>query len=353
MRACDYSYLHQEKENILNTIADLDTSNDEHIQLLDRIFKLLNFPKVGNRIEAGFAVTMAEDYFTHQTKQEHIKAMLDIIGNLDVSCASMNSFLDRLEAGGVINIAELAKPINSLHAIFDNDPTALSAFTALKSYGVGKMQKGPGEFALALLSSSIKLAEGEGDLEVDGVGKVELKVAQEACGGRLGQVGPSRESQMHTLAQYAHHIPEIYNKVTTSKGGSIGLNPFVEMLNQALPVDSEDHIAIRVDMMTALLTPVFGTYAAGIVESFKQDDPKKIVEAYVINNFEWYKNNDDFDAFIILSLGRNKTAMGRTGQDIVDLYNAGHTTGFGISIIPTKAGLREYFTQISLSAKPL
>ena len=36
-------------------------------------------------------------------------------------------------------------------------------------------QKGPGEYALACLTNKIRLAAGEGDLDIDGIGKVELK----------------------------------------------------------------------------------------------------------------------------------------------------------------------------------
>ena len=67
-------------------------------------------------------------------------------------------------------------------------------------------------------------------------------------------------------------------------------------------------------------------------------------------NFEWYKNRDNFDAYLCISFTRQKTAMGTTGKDIVNLRKAGHITGFGISAIPTKAGPREQFAQISLSA---
>jgi len=42
--------------------------------------------------------------------------------------------------------------------------------------------------------------------------------------------------------------------------------------------------------------------------------------------------------------------MGTTGKDIVSLRKAGQITGFGISVIPTKAGPREQFAQISMSA---
>ena len=60
---------------------------------------------------------------------------------------------------------------------------------ALKNYGTGKKQKGLGEYALACLTNKIRLAAGEGDLDIDGIGKVELKAAVFSTGGRIGYGG--------------------------------------------------------------------------------------------------------------------------------------------------------------------
>ena len=56
-------------------------------------------------------------------------------------------------------------------------------------------QKGPGEYGLARLSNKIRLASGEGDLEIEGIGKVELKAATSSTGGRIGYGGGSPKAK--------------------------------------------------------------------------------------------------------------------------------------------------------------
>ena len=58
-------------------------------------------------------------------------------------------------------------------------------------------KKVPGEFVLVMMSNKIKPAQGEGDTEIDGIGKVEVQalMGSKGSGGRLGHGGPaSRES---------------------------------------------------------------------------------------------------------------------------------------------------------------
>ena len=168
--------------------------------MLDSIWKLLNSSDFNSKIESAFATTTADEYMNPQTLEVHRRNVAEIISRLDSDYTAMNSFLKKLEGGGAINISELAKPVNSFNAVFEGDPVAIKAFHALKGYGVGEKQKGPGEFALAMLSNKIRLAQGEGDTEIDGIGKVEVKAAMgsKGSGGRLGHGGASQENQMNT-----------------------------------------------------------------------------------------------------------------------------------------------------------
>ena len=90
--------------------------------------------------------------------------------------------------------------------------------------------------------------------------------------------------------------------------------------------------------------------ANSIADKFAQESADAVIEEYVKQNFEWYKNRDKFDAYLLISFTRQKTGLGRTGEDIVNLRKAGQITDFGISIVPTKAGPREQFAQITMSA---
>lgn len=347
----EYSDLSKEKENIIKTISGLDASDENQAKLLDRIYRLLNSETVGTRISSAFETPVSDEKFSQSAKQNHIIQLTKIISDLDADYAAMNKFLDRIEDGTAININELSKNVNSLHAVFNGDPVALKCFNELKMYGVGQLQKGPGEFALALMSPKIRLAAGEGDLEIDGIGKVELKAATGDGGGRLGAGGVSQTVLINTLMKFNDVIPATIERITSAGKGSIGLVPFVLLLNQELPSDQSQNRQLRQKIATALLKPNFGSYADTMGAAFANEDPQKVMEEYVKANFDWYKNKDDFDAFLIIGIGRGKTMMAKTGDDLVKLYRQKQITGFKISIIGTKSGAaREVFSQITPSA---
>jgi hypothetical protein len=356
MRAIDflreYENIDSAKQEIIQTLAGFDANDEQHAQILDRIWKLLHSENFSGNIENSFKVTTADEVLSAKNLERHRRAVAQIISGLDSDYAAMNNFIKKLETGGVINIDELSKPVSSFNAVFDGDAVALKAFDALKSYGVGENQKGPGEFALAMLSNKIRLAAGAGDTEIQGIGKVEVKAAVggRGQGGRLGHGGASQEQQTRTLLKFQNDIPMLVNSIQSQPGGSIGLRAFVNALNVELPISDSKNSSTREAIAKGLLTPNFGEYANKIAAAFRRDDVENIIETYVKQNFEWYKAQDNFDAYLIISFARQKMGMGRTGEDIIKMRKAGQLTDFAISIIPSKAGPREQFAQISLSA---
>ena len=348
----EYEDLESEKQNIIRTISGLSAEDEQQAALLDRIYKLLNSESITGKINAAFASPMADEYMSDKAKEAHRIEITKIMAGLDSDYGAMNKFLDRLEAGGVINVEQLAKPINSFNAVFGGDPVAISAFNQLKTYGVGQNQKGPGEFALAMLSNKIRLAQGEGDTEIDGIGKVEVKAAvgKSGAGGRLGHGGAQQAAQMNTLNNYGQIIPNTISRITSAGGGSIGIRAFVESLNAELPVSDPKNREKRKEIALKMMKPNFGQFANSIADKFAQENADVVIEEYVKQNFEWYKNRDKFDAYLLISFTRQKTGLGRTGEDIVNLRKSGQITDFGISMVPTKAGPREQFAQITMSA---
>ena len=347
----EYEDLSAEKENIIKTISGLDASNEEQAAMLDRIWKLLNSQNFSSKIDQAFAVTTADEYMQAATLDGHRKNVAEIISRLDSDYGALSGFLKKLEGGGAVNISELAKPVNTFNAIFGGDAVAMKAFDALKGYGVGEKQKGPGEFALAMMSNKIRLAQGEGDTEIDGIGKVEVKAAMgsKGSGGRLGHGGPSQENQLKVLEKYEERIPNMLAGIRAKAGGTIGIGPFINGLNAELPAGQGDNSAVRQQIVTELLTPTFGNFANNIAKAFQGEDRTVIENAYVKNNFEWYKARDKFDAYLLVSFTYGKTGMGRTGDDIIKMKEAGHLGSFAISIIPSKAAPREVFAQISVN----
>ena len=354
----EYEDLGQEKANIIKTISGLDAGDENQAALLDRIWKLLNSETFGNNITNAFVATTQDEYMQAATLDGHRKNVAEIISRLDSDYGALNGFLKKLEGGGAVNIAELSKPVNTFNSVFEGDAVAIKAFDALKGYGVGEKQKGPGEFALAMMSNKIRLAQGEGDTEIDGIGKVEVKAAMGAkgSGGRLGHGGPNAEAQMKTIMQYEQVIPNMVAGIKAKAGGTISLGVFCDQMDAELPVGGQNAMGqnnkVRFDIASKLWKPIFGAGGDAIARVFSSTEGRQATEEeYVKQNFEWYKARDNFDAYLLISFTFGKTAMGKAGDDIIKIRQAGMLGQFAISVVPSKAAPREVFAQISLNNK--
>jgi hypothetical protein len=261
----------------------------------------------------------------------------------------MSALLKRLEGGGVVDITSLSKPLNTFSAVF-GDEAGGAAFRKLAAYGVGKKQKGPGEYGLACLSNKIRLAQGEGDLEIDGIGKVELKAAMSSSGGRIGYGGGSQKAKRAVLQKYEEKIPSVIGAIG-QKGGSLGLGPFMAALNQDLPTNVPENQKVRKALMLDLLQMDMENYAASVADKIATtEDTAQVELAYLAANFEWYKNRDDFDALLLMSIPNQKTAMLKNAADLQAFRTGGHAGGLSISVIPTQAGAgREQWAQLTLN----
>ena len=92
---------------------------------------------------------------------------------LDYDILTISSKFVSLSEGRFVKLSDIS--VSSFADVFKGDAVAINAFTELKNYGTGKTQKGPGEYALAMLSDKIRLASGKGDTYIKGIGNVEIK----------------------------------------------------------------------------------------------------------------------------------------------------------------------------------
>ena len=341
----EYEDLSQEKQNIITAIAGLDVNDPKQATLLDRVYQLLNTETIDTKISSAFTTTMQDEVMSDKVKEQHKIQLAKIILHLDSDYSAMNTFLGKMEKGGVIDITALGQRTNSFNKILGGDPVAISAFHALSTYGVGQKQKGPGEFALAMLSNRISLAETQGDIMVAGK-KVEVKVEKSSGGGRLGYGGSQNSHQMGILNQFAEAIPNLIANMKKS----IGLSVFIQGLNVDLPVNVAENKETRVAIASALFEPTFGNYGTAMAQAFKQEDATTIINEYVKQNFDWYKAQDPFEAILMVNFPRQKTAWVNSANDIINLRQTGQLTGFAISVVPSKARPSEQFAQLSMSA---
>ena len=345
----EYKDIGAEKDNIIKTISGLDASNEQHADLLDRIYKLINSEDIGRTLDKAFSYPLMDEPFSDKQKEKVIQDITRIISTLDSDYGTMSKFIERLEkTGTVVDIEELDKPLNTFSNVFGDD-ISTKAFRALTSYGVGVNQKGPGEYGLACLSNKIKLASGEGDLEIEGIGKVELKAATSSTGGRIGYGGGSQKAKQAVIEKYAERIPTVISSIG-GVGGSLGFTKFINGLNADLPPTDPNNQKLRRQIAEDLFRMDMEEFALPICDVIAKDASAENIEnAYLRQNFLWYKDRDDFDALLLISIPNQKTAMIKNENDLISFRRSGHAMATSISIIPTQAGAgREQWAQLSL-----
>lgn len=368
----EYKNLEKEKANILKTISGLDAADENDKEILDRIYRLLHSEDMNTTLSAAFATPLSDESMPEKTKEQHRIALTNIIGKLDSDFNAMSTFIDKLEAGGdngVIDIKALDKRVSSFNEVFKSDPVAMSAFIALEQYGTSKKQKGPGEYALAMLSDQIHLSTGTGDTVIKGLGQVEIKTEASSGGGRLGQSGLRRDEQVAIVEQHAEDIPSLFDAV--NQGKSMGPSTFLKYLNVDLPLagrqegqDEDGNVIkgitpanakkIRKGIVLKLLKPVFDEYATPMAAAFAQEDPTIAENEYGKQNFNWYKSKYQWDAFLIINYPLKKFVKIEDGDDLLNLRNERQVIGFGINIIGTSSGAeRETFAQMKLGKAPV
>ena len=345
----EYDDLETEKQGIISAISGLRADNEEDAKLLDRIYKVLNTGQIGQNISNAFAVPLEGEPLSDKEKALVVQDMTSIISQSDNDFKSLSGMTDMLEKGGVVDVGALDSPLTTFSNVFQH-PAAIKVFHALKNYGTGKKQKGPGEYALACLTNKIRLAAGEGDLEMDGIGKVELKSAVSSTGGRIGYGGGSQKAKRSVLDKYAERIPTVMGAIG-GKGGSLGLTKFIPALAQDLPLNDADSKQLREQIVGELLTMDMEEFAQPIIKAFgSTDNVDQIEDEYLKANFAWYKNRDDFDALLLCSFPNEKFAMIKNDSDLIAFRRGGNAQSTSISIIPTQAGAgREQWAQLTLN----
>jgi len=146
----EYEDLGQEKEQIISTISGLSADNQDEANLLDRIWKILNSGTISTNIDNAFDIPLQDENMGDKEKLLIRQDMTKIFSTIESDYKTMDTLLKRLEQGGAVDIGALSKPLNTFSAVF-GDEVGSAAFRKLAAYGVGKKQKGPGEYGLACL----------------------------------------------------------------------------------------------------------------------------------------------------------------------------------------------------------
>jgi len=319
--------------------------------VLDRISQLLSSGSFKEKIENAFSNTLEGANVGDTTKVTN--DMIDTVSHLQGSTQEKMAFLDSIEKGKAVNTSAL---LNSASTFSDIFPTKFAEefFITLANYGRGNKLKGPGEFALAIMSPEITLAK-KGDIEVNNE-NVEVKSAVNKSGGRMGEVGDAarKEEILAKVAKVGNkHIQEddqesleLLDTLFLDKK-SLAIRQAVQNAHTLFP---NNNTAIK-ELIAEVIALTFGSSVGNAVGDSALKDPSGSVAelTYMKENFNWYKDKDGFDSILAIWFGGRKTYSFGTGNELTNLRSAGLFTGAGISFIPSKEN--EIFAQLNFGGK--
>ncbi len=318
------------KNEILKSINNIDPAADDpelkskNADLLDKIYTILNKGNVVDRIGATLPSILKGEY-----PQAEIMSISGAIADAPLTYAQKVEFTNNLQRDKVINPKVLLTPGSyTIDQLCYNNQLNKTMFDHLKSYGVGKQMKGPGEHALAILCKEISI-QGKGDVNVSGT-DVEIKCAigPGGNGGRFGETGevPPYNTILELLHSYEWLKEPLDAERSKSANGAINLKKFTTVMNAIPDVDP----AQRKDLAEKLGNLFFGGQGKMFADALAQPnaDPNAVNRAYIKSQFTWYKSSDMGGSWELLAgiiFAKNSVGVLRNADDLDKMTTSGNT----------------------------
>ena len=325
----------QAKQEILSTVGSYDPNDEEQAKLIDRVYSIVQKNGVVDRFLPVVSSKLQGEY-----NDAAIKTIAEkIVASDRLNIQQKNDFLDLLQANKCVNTRTfLTDGHHSISDIF-NGPLVEQMFLEFMDFGAGQQRAGKGEHALAILSTDIS-QKGTGDIDVMGKA-VELKVASSAKvgagSGRMGEGGVSKERVLAGLKQFQEFKQPLEGYFGSGKK-TMNLKLFVDMCNQI-----EFGQGRRQAVGKAIFGQVFDNMADPIVQAFDNPNanPEAVLDAYIAQNFEWYKANPDmggkWEIMCSLAIGAASMITVSSGDSLNRLRKSGALYSGIPSLIPSQA----------------
>ena len=343
--AADLSAVPALKKEIVGQVKQI-----QDFDLLDRVYQVLSHNTNKSKIQKAFQAGLANANIG--SIDAVINDMMTQVANLPGTTKQKLDFIESLEKGKTVNINALLSPASNFSEIFSSK-FAQDFFISIANYGRGASMKGPGEFALAIMSPKIALAD-KGDLKI-GNKLIEVKAAVGAGGGggRMGETGDAahREEIVRTITKVAKKYLKEPQQIKM-------LNAFLDKKSIALPpavrglhlMFNGNKTAVK-QTVAAVVSLTFGSAVGNLVgTAAAKDDTGAAAElAYMKGNFEWYKKKDGFSHILTMSFASGRTYSFSTGDQLVKLRQEGALGNASVSFIPSKPN--ETFAQLNFTKR--
>jgi len=315
--------------------------------VLDRVYQVLSQDGNKEKIQQAFGKNIKNGNLGGE--DAIINDMMHQISTLAGTAKQKEEFVISLEKGKAVNVKALLDKTSTFEKIFISK-FAEDFFMSIANYGRGNKMKGPGEFALAIMSPKIALAD-KGDLVISGR-HIEVKSALNKSGGRLGEVGANKEMIIPVLTKVASKYaktPEtkraLKEFLSYLESHSIGITTGISRLHEVFDGDKKAIKAI----VSAVLELTFTKQIGDKIGAAASKDSSGVMaeQAYMKANFEWYKKRDGFDEILAIWFGGRKTFSFSSGDELLSLRSSGSFGSASISFVPSKPN--EVYAQINFT----
>jgi hypothetical protein len=297
-----------------NTVSQLKTdiiqqvkkTNDE--ELLDRIYTVLNKSGLSDRISGtlerdtdtvGYVADLTQLIIdtpgTYQEKHDFIKGFPTGYVNIDLMLSGKRIKYEDLLTGGMF-----------VRKVFDK----------LKRVTFGTA-KGPGEFALAVMSPHIKIT-GKGDLNI-GKDVIEVKASAgkdvSSGGGRLGTPGLLHSDNVENIISKNLNV----NLAKVCPDGNLSLKGLIALSSNAKP-DTRSKLGKQlfgyIFKNEVPVNKVVSAFTSGDLESFKQE--------YIKANYALYQKDSGFTGVMLMNFALGELQYYRDSAEMIQhIYDPG------------------------------
>lgn len=298
-------------------------------ELLDKIYTVLNKSGLTDRIAGTLKrETDTEGYVADITK---------IIIDTDGTYQEKHAFIEGFPTGYVNIELMLSGRRVKFDELLDKNAFVRRVFDALKRVTFGTA-KGPGEFALAVMSPHIRIT-GKGDLNIgDKVIEVKASAGKDVSsgGGRLGTPGLLHSDDVESII--VKHLK--IDPTEAYPQGNLGLGGLTQLAGTVAP-------AVRRKLGTELFSYIFhGLAQIGplVSELVAGND---IRDEYIAANYAAYRAESEFDGIMIMNFALGELQYFREVKDMVrHIYK-----GIGVYLISSDkaAQARQILCQVTLA----
>ena len=342
-------------------LADDPDDQSAQILILTRVYNTIEQRNIVNSLVDAGKGTAVEDYSHEITK--HLFNSIAGYGSWNI-----NSFINDVKNDSLINFENLLKPGGpySLSKAFvgtsgkEYSNIGVRAFRELSNFGKDKSQAGAGEFIFQFLSKRITKGD-RGDLNIAGVGLVELKLNSGNGGGRLGDRTEATQNGQRAIIKKFNNSTkygDIQFEPKVGKGGSLSLTGWLGQINKALdendPDNGKANASFKFNLTKALIEKALGQgYNKNIdqilqgmlVNGLSKTDVRELIKPYAVEQFRAYQARENWKGLLYVDVGQSLYFYFDNADTFAQTIKLFNTTSPGI--IPTGTGNREVFFQIT------